>query len=366
MGDKEARWEFPAGHIEDGDTALATAKREWEEETQTKFPRSAEQVGTWISEDGEFQGFVFRIQNEDEIEFGKPDGEEISAVAWWDIDDLDDDKVREKVREGLDRAEPILERAEKASYDHFHRKADRLVGHYAPQVKEAMAQVLQADAISQATRAAYTAEKGLPHSPHSRNVPQYSQALYNLMGGAHDLLGQVNTEQLEDVITRLYKDAMREGTREAQKTLVVKAWHPGKGQKFSSPKLEDLLRNAGVVVRGIAETEVKRIGEAIQRGLEEDWTLDQITAAVDAIVHDPDRAMMIAETEYSRAATAAHREVYVRNGVTHVQWLHKPGACEACMENARVSPIPITSTWPSGDVPVHPWCRCAEAPYVGG
>jgi len=58
------------------------------------------------------------------------------------------------------------------------------------------------------------------------------------------------------------------------------------------------------------------------------------------------------------------RATYRRNNVPEVKWLHQPGACERCMANAAVSPIPINDSWPSGDVPVHPNCRCVEAPAV--
>ena len=105
------------------------------------------------------------------------------------------------------------------------------------------------------------------------------------------------------------------------------------------------------------------MGAAIQDAIENGRPLSEARAAIDAIVHDANRARMIAETEYARAQTVAARETYVRNGVPMVQWLHQPNACPACMDNADVSPIPVTQRWPSGDVPVHPHCRCAEAPY---
>ena len=109
-----ARFEFPTGHLDPGEESLHAAIREWGEETGAKLPKKAEQVGMWTSEDKEFQGFVFRTPKESDVELGEADGDEISAISWWDIDDLDDDEIRDKVKENLDRAEPLLERAEKA------------------------------------------------------------------------------------------------------------------------------------------------------------------------------------------------------------------------------------------------------------
>jgi 8-oxo-dGTP pyrophosphatase MutT (NUDIX family) len=109
-----ARWEFPTGHLDEGETSLETAMREWTEETGSPFPDAADQIGSWTSEDKEFQGFVFSIKDEDEVTIGSADGHEISAISWWDIKDLDADEMRDKVGDSLDEVEPIIEQAEKA------------------------------------------------------------------------------------------------------------------------------------------------------------------------------------------------------------------------------------------------------------
>ena len=106
--------EFPVGHLEAGDSPLDAAKREFHEETGIPLPDDAEMVGSWLSEDRKCQVFCYRIPHEADIELGTPEPGEIGGSAWWDIDDLDDKEVRDKVRENLDRSEPILERAEKS------------------------------------------------------------------------------------------------------------------------------------------------------------------------------------------------------------------------------------------------------------
>jgi hypothetical protein len=114
----------------------------------------------------------------------------------------------------------------------------------------------------------------------------------------------------------------------------------------------------------MSDTQVNRIGDAIAAGIRGGLPMADVVASVNAIVHDPERAYMIAETEYSRARTVGARETYRLNGVPMVAWLSQPDACPRCKANQEVSPIPLSARWPSGDVPVHPRCRCAEAPYV--
>jgi hypothetical protein len=109
-----------------------------------------------------------------------------------------------------------------------------------------------------------------------------------------------------------------------------------------------------------------RIGEAIADAVKGGVPIEETIQRVNDVVNDPKRAALIAETEFARASTAARRATYVRNHVPKVAWLHQPGACELCLENAAVSPIPLRDSWPNGDVPTHPNCRCVEIPYIGG
>jgi len=106
------KWEIPSGHL-DGREPLEGALFEFREETGATLPKKAEQIGTWTRDDGEYQGFVFSTPKAAKVELGEPDSEEISAIAWRSIDDLDDDDVRGRVRDCLDAIEPMLEAATK-------------------------------------------------------------------------------------------------------------------------------------------------------------------------------------------------------------------------------------------------------------
>jgi hypothetical protein len=86
---------------------------------------------------------------------------------------------------------------------------------------------------------------------------------------------------------------------------------------------------------------------------------------VDQVIDDPQQALIIAQTEMSRAVSVASRDLYETSGVEQVEWLVAIG-CEDCQDNADASPIGINETFPSGDTepPAHPNCICSLAPYI--
>ena len=130
--------------------------------------------------------------------------------------------------------------------------------------------------------------------------------------------------------------------------------------------LSTLLDNRGVTIQGINRTTLDRIGTILARGLENGWTPSDIKEEIaDTIDDDNDRALTIAQTEMSRAVTAASRQLYEESGVELVEWL-VADPCDICQENADVSPLRIDDTFPSGDTepPAHPNCVCDLAPYV--
>lgn len=192
-----------------------------------------------------------------------------------------------------------------------------------------------------------------------------------------------NTEPLKKVLTRLYGDAYMQGAHTAAQAAhgemppwtnaVVlpdgywEHWTPGVGEEavgVAGPGLSDLLVEAHHWIKEITDTEVDRIGDAIQQAVHGGGSLAEAKDLVQEIVHDEKRAYLIAETEYARASTLARRQTYRLNNVPYVGWLHQPGACGLCLQNQADSPIPITAQWPNGNVPVHPHCRCVEIPVL--
>jgi hypothetical protein len=79
---------------------MTAAMREWVEETGHPFP-PGEQTGEWASSNGVYQGFVWMIPREADVQLNldhedrgvlnpdDPDGDQIEVLAWWDPNHLD-------------------------------------------------------------------------------------------------------------------------------------------------------------------------------------------------------------------------------------------------------------------------------------
>ena len=167
-----------------------------------------------------------------------------------------------------------------------------------------------------------------------------------------------------------------------------KDWKPGNkaaANLLNPPRgLSTLMDSRGVTLTGIRGTTIDRIGTqlayALQQGLPpkeiapaiegilaplRERIANELSANIDSLLSDSERALNIAQTEMSRAVSVAARDQYENSGVEMVEWLVAEG-CDDCQENADVSPILIDDTFPSGDTepPAHPNCMCSLAPYV--
>ena len=96
-GSAAGTWEFPGGHIEEGETPFGGAAREWQEEVGTSLP-SGQIVGMWESPNGIYQGFVYSVPAEEDVRINldyprveNPDAPlhaKPETAAWFDIQDL--------------------------------------------------------------------------------------------------------------------------------------------------------------------------------------------------------------------------------------------------------------------------------------
>jgi hypothetical protein len=154
------------------------------------------------------------------------------------------------------------------------------------------------------------------------------------------------------------------------------SWKPGNEPAAALVRppggLADLLaRKKPVTIKGVNDTTLDRIGTALARGLggvpEEDIAGGQgrafIAAEITDILGDPFRALMIAQTEMSRALNSSTMDSYTDFGVEYKEWVALE-ECELCGANADAGVIPIDEDFPSGDSepPAHPNCRCTIAP----
>jgi 8-oxo-dGTP pyrophosphatase MutT (NUDIX family) len=105
----KGQWEFPGGRLEDGETPMEAARREWEEETGLKLPDDVDMLGAWVSHDGRYHGYALQIGSEADLDIlgergqvknpDDPDGDLTESLAWWSTDHMaENPAVRDEVR----------------------------------------------------------------------------------------------------------------------------------------------------------------------------------------------------------------------------------------------------------------------------
>lgn len=111
--DKDANaglWELPGGHIKVGEIPFAGAVREWTEETGNKLPEG-KVIRDWASPNGVYQGFVYLIPSEKDIDLNlnsetravqNPDGDYFESLAFWDVSLLPDNPALRTEMQNMD------------------------------------------------------------------------------------------------------------------------------------------------------------------------------------------------------------------------------------------------------------------------
>ena len=198
-----------------------------------------------------------------------------------------------------------------------------------------------------------------------------------------------NTELLYNALGRMYADAWVLGEditdyelaralglrkaapspKQLQRALAIdwNRWRPGNraAARLVEPPngLKRLLDARGIDIQGITRTTLDRIGTRLADGLKQGLSRRSMAKLINEVLNDPERSLVIAQTESSRAVVQASKNLYEDSGVEMIQWL-VADPCEDCQENYDQSPIPIGEEWRNGDPPVHPNCMCDVAHYV--
>ncbi len=84
--DVRETWEFPGGHLNEGEDPEAAAYREFNEEIGFA-PPDMETINGWRSEDGHYQGFVCLADSFPSIADWEPT-EEVQAIGWFDLSEV--------------------------------------------------------------------------------------------------------------------------------------------------------------------------------------------------------------------------------------------------------------------------------------
>ena len=100
------KWEFPGGHIEEGESPEESAAREWSEEVGLHLPDGEIEEG-WEGGNGKYRGYVLKIDSEDDLDLSSrdqvsnPDGDFFESVAWVHPDDMENHNLRSELVEDL-------------------------------------------------------------------------------------------------------------------------------------------------------------------------------------------------------------------------------------------------------------------------
>jgi hypothetical protein len=246
----------------------------------------------------------------------------------------------------------------------------RLNATNATRIRKAFNSAMDGDAIAQSWAETHPAggsvspqtarDWALAHAVVNKKPLQY--ALSRVYADGYTLGAKVAKTRL----TGLKKDA---STEPITLTIDWSTWKPGNESAAALVRprggLESLLATRKITVTDeIVHTKLDRIGTVLAKGLEQGLSAKETAKMIDAVIDDPQHALVIAQTEMSRAMSVAARDSYEKANIEQVEWLVAEG-CDDCQENADASPIGIDETFPTGDSepPAHPNCMCALAPY---
>ncbi|TIH34966.1 phage portal protein [Subtercola vilae] len=372
------KWEFPGGHLEDGESPVTAALREWSEEVRIPAP-AGDPVEGWLN--GHYQGFVLEVPTEFPIHEDRgsvtnpddPDGDCIEAIAWWSPSDLvDNPVVRQELHDSLGDILPSIGGSlplAKAGWRDTPEATPQL--RYDLKITDAYQPVVLA------------ALKTLVLSVDISSFP--------IQKGADDtdplaaLLGQnLSTAELEQAIRNIIADGYMAGVSAAGEQIGSGAvtvsgsignavaatdWStwvpgsPGAAAQTADGALADLLAQSGVTIKGISDSLLEQVGNALADGLAAGSPSRDIADVLAGLGDSlSGRAEMIAHTEGARAMTAASFEVYGLNGVTDWDLITSAGACPICLQVEAANPHSQSDT--SNAPPLHPRCRCSSSPVV--
>jgi 8-oxo-dGTP pyrophosphatase MutT (NUDIX family) len=212
----------------------------------------------------------------------------------------------------------------------------------------------------------------------AKKTAEEDELLASILGrlGATDTTQQLE-QAIRDILTDGYMAGLYAGgeqigahsvtvggvTGNAVTTIDWSKWSPGDGlaaAKDADGGLAALLDDAGITVKGITESTLNSIGNAIADGLKTGRPSDSIARDITEDVGSSDRAERIAHTETARAVTQASMDVYGANGVATWDLITSDGACQTCLDIEEQNPHPVSDS--GGTPPVHPFCRCSSAP----
>ena len=238
-----------------------------------------------------------------------------------------------------------------------HDAKQEIADYYAPIIRKALAVTGVAQAITQAMsalKAAKPEDKAAAQMAVTHNVKMDKPALLKAVKDLYGDAGLKGTKLAMDQLGGAAK--LGSGINGLVGGINWDKWTPGHPEaalKVADGGLETILRNANVMIHGIEQTTLRRIGDIIAEGLAVGATASEIGTNVDSVLGDPFRSDMIALTETQRAFNASSMDQYQLADLPGFTWIAYEGACPECLD--------LEGDHSFGDdyPPAHPNCRCA-------
>jgi 8-oxo-dGTP diphosphatase len=145
-------------------------------------------------------------------------------------------------------------------------------------------------------------------------------------------------------------------------------WQPGDldaaAKVATGSRLTQLLQQWGInIISAVSQTKLGDLAQLIASALADGDSAGKLAKDITGLLNVPSRAKMIAQTEITRASTAASLDTYLDMGVSTKEILVAPDerVCKVCRAAEAEGPIPLQQPFNNGlDGPgFHPNCRCA-------
>jgi 8-oxo-dGTP pyrophosphatase MutT (NUDIX family) len=393
-------WEMPGGHLENDESPIQGAWREWAEETGL-MPPPGEVGGIWLSPNGIYEGIVWTVPSEDCVPINgdrgqivnpdDPDGDVTETLAWWDPAQLPGNPaVRQELLDSLDtvlvalNGESVKKAASpkgdaptsgaSADWPGWQHDLDA-ANHWAEQIATALKATLTAKAAEQLARD-YLAEHQLPADSSKPDKAALTAATAGWLAARQlDLAGP-----LARILPKVHADGYLIGLQSAKAAAVGKhriqidGWTPGDTDRArraihdsgAGDDLDRLAASAPGDAQAMADTRHGDLVRILVNGLLAGLTVLALSRLLRDSLGSRSAALGIAITEITRSSGLAALVGYRLAGVAQGQWVLDPSVntCPRCIANAAAGPRPIGAAYPSGDSspPVHPRCRCSVVP----
>lgn len=153
-------------------------------------------------------------------------------------------------------------------------------------------------------------------------------------------------------------------------------WKPGNtaaaqavlGANGQGEGLKQLLAASHQQISSVAATRLEELARELAGSLDAGDTPATLAPKLRAVLTNPAWAHTVAQTETTRAVSAASSNRYKANGIRGNSWLIAPdqNVCPVCQGNADAGAIGVGQDFPGGVPypPQHPNCRCALMPEV--